>query len=144
MLDPQERLDFFVKKCKELGLKITPQRLAVYEVLLKSRNHPTVDEIYEEVKKMYPYVSLATVYRTLETLERIGLVKRVCFWENSARYDANTMEHHHLICESCGKIEDIEVGGEIQIPEELKGFKVFGYSINVYGLCPECRANLQS
>jgi len=140
MLNVRERLDEFVKRCKEYGLKITPQRLAVYEVLLKSRNHPTVEEIYEEVKKMYPYVSLATVYRTLETLERLGLVKRVCFWENSARYDANPVEHHHLICESCGKIEDVEVSGGLQLPQEVKGFKVFGYSVNVYGLCPECRA----
>ncbi|NPA32025.1 MAG: transcriptional repressor [Aquificae bacterium] len=144
MQNVRERLELFVKKCKEIGLKITPQRLAVYEVLLKSPNHPTVEEIYEEVKKMYPYVSLATVYRTLETLERIGLVRRVCFWGNSARYDANTSEHHHLICERCGKIEDIELDDRISVPPELKGFKTESYSVNVYGLCPDCRSNLPS
>ncbi|RUM28775.1 MAG: transcriptional repressor [Aquifex sp.] len=143
MQNTHEKLELFVKKCKEIGLKITPQRLAVYEVLLKSYNHPTVEEIYEEVKKMYPYVSLATVYRTLETLEKIGLVKRVCFWGNSARYDANTSEHHHLICEKCGRIEDIDLDQKLAIPENLQGFKTDSYSVNIYGLCPECQSNQQ-
>ncbi|HID66608.1 MAG TPA: transcriptional repressor [Aquificaceae bacterium] len=144
MQNTHEKLELFVKKCKEIGLKITPQRLAVYEVLLKSYNHPTVEEIYEEVKKMYPYVSLATVYRTLETLEKIGLVKRVCFWGNSARYDANTSEHHHLICEKCGRIEDIDLEQKLAIPENLQGFKTHSYSVNIYGLCSECQSNQQA
>jgi len=144
MQNIQEKLELFVRKCKEIGLKITPQRLAVYEVLLKSYNHPTVEEIYEEVKKMYPYVSLATVYRTLETLEKIGLVKRVCFWGNSARYDANICEHHHLICEKCGRIEDIDLEQKLAIPESLQGFKTDSYSVNIYGLCPNCQSNRQA
>jgi Fur family peroxide stress response transcriptional regulator len=93
---------------------------------------------------MYPYVSLATVYRTLETLEKIGLVKRVCFWGNSARYDANTSEHHHLICEKCGRIEDIDFDQRLAIPENLQGFKTDTYSVNIYGLCPECQSNQQA
>ena len=140
MQNVKERLDLFVKKCKDTGLKITPQRIAVYEVLLNSKNHPTVEEIYEEVKKMYPYVSLATVYRTLETLEKIGLVRKVCFWGNSARYDANISEHHHLICEICGKIEDINIDEKLSIPENLNEYKTTSYSINIYGVCPECQA----
>ncbi len=140
LVGTRERLEEFVRKCKEIGLKITPQRLAVYEVLLKSTNHPTVEDIYEEVKKRYPYVSLATVYRTLETLERIGLVKRVCFWGNSARYDANLNEHHHLICEKCGRIEDVNLDQEINIPEHFHGYKTHGYSVNIYGFCPKCQS----
>ncbi len=141
LANAEDRLEEFVRKCKEIGLKITPQRLAVYEVLLKSTNHPTVEDIYEEVKKRYPYVSLATVYRTLETLERIGLVKRVCFWGNSARYDANLSEHHHLICERCGRIEDVNIGEVIELPQEFHGFRTNGYSINIYGLCPDCQSS---
>ncbi|RUM29460.1 MAG: transcriptional repressor [Aquifex sp.] len=144
MLKADGRFEFFVKRCKETGLKITPQRMAVYEVLLKSDNHPTVEEIYEEVKKLYPYVSLATVYRTLETLENIGLVKKVCFWGNSARYDANLEEHHHLICEKCGKIEDIKLDQKLNIPREFHGYTTKSYSVNVYGVCPDCKAKMQS
>ncbi len=139
MVDREERLQDFINRCRQEGLKITPQRVAVYEILLNSYNHPTVEEIYEEVKKRYPFVSLATVYRTVETLEQMGLAKKVCYWGSSARYDANTDEHHHLICVKCGAIRDIYMEEDLSIPRELEGFRTEGYSVNIYGLCPECR-----
>ncbi len=139
----EEKLNLFIERCRQKGLKITPQRVAVYEILLRSENHPTVEEIYEEVKKKYPFVSLATVYRTVETLEQMGLAKKVCYWGSSARYDANTDDHHHLICVSCGAIRDIYMDDRLSIPEELEGFRTEGYSVNIYGLCPECRSKAQ-
>ncbi len=144
MVEKEQRLQDFVNRCRKEGLKITPQRVAVYEILLSSYNHPTVDEIYEEVKKRYPFVSLATVYRTVETLEQMGLVKKVCYWGSSARYDANTDEHHHLICVKCGAIRDIYMEEDLSIPDELEGFRTEGYSVNIYGLCPECRDRAHS
>jgi len=143
MVDREERLQDFINRCRQEGLKITPQRVAVYEILLNSYNHPTVEEIYEEVKKRYPFVSLATVYRTVETLEQMGLAKKVCYWGSSARYDANTDEHHHLICVKCGAIRDIYMEEDLSIPQELEGFRTEGYSVNIYGLCPECRDKAQ-
>jgi len=140
----ESMLESFVERCRQAGLKITPQRVAVYEILLKSHNHPTVEEIYEEVKKRYPFVSLATVYRTVETLEQMGLAKKVCYWGSSARYDANMDEHHHLICVKCGAIRDIYIDGNIDIPKELEGFETSGYSVNIYGLCPECKKDQTS
>ncbi len=137
-------LEGFIERCREAGLKITPQRIAVYEILLRSDNHPTVEEIYDEVKKRYPFVSLATVYRTVETLEQMGLAKKVCYWGSSARYDANMEEHHHLICVNCGAIRDIYIDKNIDIPKELEGFETSGYSVNVYGLCPRCREKVQT
>ncbi len=139
----EEKLEAFIEKCRQEGLKITPQRIAVYEILLSSKSHPTVEEIYDEVKKRYPFVSLATVYRTVETLEQVGLAKKVCYWGSSARYDANTEDHHHLICVKCGAIEDIYLEGRLDIPSEVGGFRVSGYSVNVYGLCPDCREEVQ-
>jgi len=139
----EEKLEAFIEKCRQEGLKITPQRIAVYEILLDSRNHPTVEEIYEEVKKRYPFVSLATVYRTVETLEQVGLAKKVCYWGSSARYDANTEDHHHLICVKCGAIKDIYIEDELKLPSEAGGFRISGYSVNVYGLCPNCQKELQ-
>jgi Fur family peroxide stress response transcriptional regulator len=139
----ESMLESFIERCRKSGLKITPQRIAVYEILLSSPNHPTVEEIYEEVKKRYPFVSLATVYRTVETLEQMGLAKKVCYWGSSARYDANTEEHHHLICVKCGAIRDIYIDREIDIPKELEGFKTEGYSVNIYGLCPKCKEEAQ-
>ena len=143
MVDREERLQDFINRCRQEGLKITPQRVAVYEILLNSYNHPTVEEIYEEVKKRYPFVSLATVYRTVETLEQMGLAKKVCYWGSSARYDANTDDHHHLICVKCGAIRDIYMEEDLSIPRELEGFRTEGYSVNIYGLCPECREKAQ-
>lgn len=140
----EDMLESFVERCRQAGLKITPQRVAVYEILLKSHNHPTVEEIYEEVKKRYPFVSLATVYRTVETLEQMGLAKKVCYWGSSARYDANMDEHHHLICVKCGAIRDIYIDKNIDIPEELEGFETSGYSVNIYGLCPKCKKDQDS
>ena len=143
MKTAEEKLNLFIERCRKEGLKITPQRVAVYEILLRSENHPTVEEIYEEVRKKYPFVSLATVYRTVETLEQMGLAKKVCYWGSSARYDANTDEHHHLICVKCGAIRDVYIDKSIAIPEELEGFKTEGYSVNIYGLCPDCRKKAQ-
>ena len=139
MESKEQMINNFIERCRKSGLKITPQRVAVYEILLSSKNHPTVEEIYEEVKKRYPFVSLATVYRTVETLEQMGLAKKVCYWGSSARYDANTQKHHHLICVSCGAIKDIYLSKDLDIPPELEGFTTEGYSVNVYGLCPDCR-----
>ncbi len=143
MEEKESMLEGFIERCRSAGLKITPQRVAVYEILLNSHNHPTVEEIYEEVKKRYPFVSLATVYRTVETLEQMGLAKKVCYWGSSARYDANTDDHHHLICVSCGAIRDIYMDKKIDIPQELEGFETSGYSVNIYGLCPTCKEKAQ-
>ncbi len=139
----EDRLEAFIERCRQEGLKITPQRIAVYEILLGSKSHPTVEEIYEEVKKRYPFVSLATVYRTVETLEQVGLAKKVCYWGSSARYDANTDDHHHIICVGCGAIRDIYIDRDLDIPHEVDGFRISGYSVNVYGLCPDCRQKAQ-
>ncbi|ADC89768.1 ferric uptake regulator, Fur family [Thermocrinis albus DSM 14484] len=137
--DVQERLDEFVKACKSIGLKITPQRLAVYEVLLRRTDHPTVEEVYEEVRKLYPFVSLATVYRTVETLEELGFISKVPYWGGSARYDANTSHHHHLICTVCGAIADVDLNINWEPPAYMKGYQVHRFSINIYGVCPKCQ-----
>ncbi|WP_448584288.1 Fur family transcriptional regulator [Thermocrinis sp.] len=139
MLDYRERLEDFVRACKEKGLKITPQRLAVYEILLRRQDHPTVEEIYEEVKEIYPFVSLATVYRTVETLEEMGFIKKVAYWGNSVRYDANIQEHDHLVCILCGSITDLKIDTGCEVPQEVNGFKVLSHSLYIYGVCPSCQ-----
>ena len=138
-MDIKAQLELFVERCKERKLKITPQRIAVYEVLLKSKEHPTVEEIYNQIKEKYPYVSMATVYRTVEILENIGLVKRVCYWGNSTRYDANLEEHHHFICIKCGSIRDVSFNGNINIPSEIDGYTINSVAVNMYGICPSCK-----
>ncbi|QWK18964.1 MAG: transcriptional repressor [Hydrogenobacter thermophilus] len=137
--DMDAKLERFIDKCKSMGLKITPQRVAVYEVLLNREDHPTVEEVYNEVKKRYPFVSLATVYRTVETLEELGFVKRVAYWGGSVRYDANTEDHHHLICTRCGAIKDIQLNINWYPPKHIEGYRVEKYALHIYGVCPECQ-----
>ncbi len=137
--DMEAKIEDFLRTCRRLGLKITPQRQAVYESLLSRGDHPTVEEIYNDVKKKYPFVSLATVYRTVETLEDLGLIKRVAYWGGSARYDANIHDHHHLICLKCGAISDLEMDIGWEMPPEIKGYKTFTYSVHIYGVCPACQ-----
>ncbi len=135
----KKQVEEFVKVCKEKGLKITPQRLAVYEILLRREDHPTVEEIYEEVKEIYPFVSLATVYRTVETLEDLGFIKRVAYWGSSVRYDANIQEHDHLVCIMCGAIMDLKTNTGCKVPKKVNGFKVLSHSLYMYGVCPLCQ-----
>ncbi len=135
----EKQVEEFVKVCKEKGLKITPQRLAVYEILLRREDHPTVEEIYEEVKEIYPFVSLATVYRTVETLEDLGFIKRVAYWGSSVRYDANIQEHDHLVCIMCGAIMDLKINTGCKVPKKVNGFKVLSHSLYMYGVCPLCQ-----
>ncbi len=136
----EEKIKEFIEACKNMGLKITPQRVAVYEVLLSRDDHPTVEDIYNEIKKKYPFVSLATVYRTVETLEELGFVKKVAYWGGSVRYDANTSDHHHLICTQCGAIKDIEFCIDWDPPQYMEGYRVHNYSLHIYGVCPKCQA----
>lgn len=95
-----------VSLLKKFGLKVTPQRLSVLKVLDK-HTHPTIDELYEEIKKENPSVSLATVYKNLNTLKDEGLVVEVNIVNQKPRYDIYEYPHIHVICDNCGYVEDI-------------------------------------
>src|SRR5229473_2769350 len=105
----RERLDDFAARCRAGGLAVTPQRLSIIQALLASTAHPRAEEIYAEVREVHPYISLATVHRTLETLCRIGEVRKVTALHDSARYDANLAPHQHVVCVGCRRIRDIEI-----------------------------------
>ena len=92
-------------------MRYSKQREAVYGVLYSTDTHPDVSWIYNEVKKIIPKISLATVYRNLDELESLGRIKKVSVEGYSERYDANVSNHAHLVCESCGKIADADMSG---------------------------------
>ena len=102
----EELTDNFIKRCKEVGMKVTPQRVAIYRELASSDQHPSAEMIYQRIKKYYPNVSLTTIYRTLETFENLGIVFVVNVLYDAARYDANLEPHHHVVCVKCRKVED--------------------------------------
>ncbi len=98
------------------GLRPTPQRHAVYANLLGRYDHPTVDQILHDISQVIPMSSRATVYNTLTALREQGLVREVLLQEGVTRYDANTVPHHHFVCNQCGSIHDLPWQAFPQMP----------------------------
>lgn len=125
---------------KSRGLRLTPQRLAVMEYLAGNKDHPSAEEIYEEIKKKYPTMSFATVYNTLEKLKELDEVRELTIDPGRKRYDPDMERHHHLICTACKKIVDVHAEYGLSIPDEQKrGFEITGSHIEFYGICEECK-----
>ena len=99
-------LQSFIEKCKTHNLKVTPQRMAIYRELADSTEHPTVDAMFQTVKKEFPNISYDTVSRTMSTFAEIGIVELVEVYGGAKRFDPNVTIHHHLHCVSCAKIFD--------------------------------------
>ena len=130
-----------IRRFQEKGLKLTTQRLAVYEALASTDAHPTADQIYHQVRGKYPMISLNTVYNTLEVLKEIGEISQINT-ETSARYDANMSAHHHLVCLRCKKIEDFTDPALEEIGSRVRGkkdFKVVSYGVQLKGYCSKCQ-----
>lgn len=98
----------FVDLLKEKGLKVTPQRAAIYEAIVKLNNHPTAENVIDYIKANYPNISVGTVYKVLDTLVENGLLKKVKTEKDIMRYDAFVTNHHHLYCAETDRIEDFE------------------------------------
>jgi Fur family peroxide stress response transcriptional regulator len=140
----QERVAEFIERSKDLGIKVTPQRIAIYRELASTDQHPSTETIYKKIKDYYPNISLTTVYRTLETFEKLGLIAVVNVLYNAARYDANLTPHHHIVCTDCKKVEDVydESLNDLDISNKTLGdYKVEGYSLLLSGQCKSCRSN---
>jgi Fur family peroxide stress response transcriptional regulator len=130
-----------ITKLHSKGYKVTPQRLAICKLLLSSKNHPSADQIYQEVKKTYPTISLATVYFTLDLLKDLGLVQELGFSERSSRYDPNTSPHINVICPKCGKIYDYEAASVKKLWSQIvaeMSFTPLRQRLDIYTLCDKC------
>lgn len=133
--------EHLIAKLREGGLKVTPQRLTICKLILSSGEHPTAEQIYEKVKKMYPTISMSTVYQTLHLLSQIGLLQMLRFNDGAARFEPDTSPHVNVICRKCGKIEDYRSESVeklmTQISKEL-GLKPIGQLIEIYAYCDKC------
>ena len=134
--------DEVVALLRPLGIRLTPQRLAIAEVVINSADHPTVRDIYERVKAFFPYVTLATVYSTLTTLEEAGVVRELPF-QRQSRYDANLSPHANLVCIGCGTVVDADVGQETVAELEAviaqeSNFEIASQRVDFYGRCSGC------
>jgi Fur family peroxide stress response transcriptional regulator len=142
-MESEKRLNEFLKRLRECGNRLTPQRVAIVEVVLKHKGHPTVEQIHREIKKDFPTTSLATVYKTISLLKEHGEVLELGFGDFGSRYDGRKpYPHPHMICTQCGKILDSEVEGFDTIVAQLAqqtGFLVKNHRFDLFGLCSSCR-----
>ncbi|GAA0722120.1 Fur family transcriptional regulator [Clostridium malenominatum] len=141
-----DQIDKLKNILKEKGYKLTPQRRAIVDMILKNQgNHLTTEELYNLVKKECPEIGLATVYRTVLLLEEMGIITKLDLNDGCSRYELvnedESHHHHHLICTNCGKV--IEVEGDLL--ESLENniefkyrFQIKDHSLKFYGLCSEC------
>ena len=122
------------------GYRITRQRKAILNYLAATDAHPSAQRVFQEAKKDYPGLSLATVYNTLETLARMGLIKVLDFQAIDNRHETNLAPHVNLICTVCGKIQDFEKESGIHKDKVKKeyGFEVKGFRMEYYGTCADC------
>ncbi len=144
MADTPDRLEELTARLKERGYRLTPQRMAVLKVLLESKEHPTVEQVYERLKKDMPTTSLATVYKTVTVLKEMGEVLEMGFGDGSNRYDGNKpYPHPHLICIKCRRILDPDVAGWADLPQQIAertGYRIVNHRLDFFGICPQCQA----
>lgn len=121
---------------------MTRQGKLILEVLRESRDHLTADEVYDEVKKELPNISLATVYRNLEKLVETGDIQRAGLGGSKRRYDARLDTHYHIRCLLCGGLQDLPITPEVTVEEGEWGktdYDILGHELEFVGVCPECR-----
>ncbi len=135
-------LDDIRKKFRDNRLKFTPQRTAIYQVLVHSTAHPTAEDLFAQVSPTFPMLSVNTVYYTLGVLRTAVLIQEVNIGHDRARFDANLSPHHHLICVGCHTIVDVmdprlnRLSSPSGIP---KDFEITSYQVAFRGYCGPCR-----
>ena len=144
MVNHQKRFDTIIQKLRENGHKITPQRLAIVNILAKSIGHPSVEDIYDQIKADFPTMSLATVYRNIVLIKSLGEVLELGFPDGSNRYDGNKpYPHPHVICIKCKKIVDPDLDTLENVTKEVAQetkFKIVNHRLDFFGICSTCMA----
>ncbi len=133
----------FIPILRDHGLQVTFQRLAIYQALYSSHEHPTTEVVYQQVKKRFPMISLGTVYKTLEKFREVGLIQKVNPI-TGVRYDAATGSGHYMVCMNCQWIQNAD-----HMVEESKvsglgqnGFQVLRQQVFLHGYCPACKDSM--
>jgi len=139
----RERYQAMVNKLKEGNHKLTPQRLAIIRILAGSGDHPSVEDIYSQLKRRFPGISQATVYRNIMILKSLGEVLEIGFAGGSNRYDGiKPYPHPHVVCLKCNKIVDPYLDSLQDMTKEItdeSSFEIVTYRLDFFGVCPECR-----
>jgi len=137
----ESKLRAFRELSRQIGLKLTHQRLEIFNVLSAMLDHPSAEDVFNEVKKRIPTIAFDTVYRTLSLFEHHGLISKVNYLDGRTRYDSVTEHHCHLICTRCRKIEDFDWPDldQLPIPREATHWgRIDNKYLELRGLCQEC------
>jgi Fur family transcriptional regulator, peroxide stress response regulator len=138
-----QALDDFRRRCKEQGLAFTFQRQVIYEAVVDSREHPTPELIYEQVRQRIPSISLGTIYKNVKTFLDSGVLQGVTLHHGSLRLESNMTPHHHLVCSSCKAIFDIEESAvePVRLPKTKlpSGFSIKQCRVEFVGVCKSCQ-----
>lgn len=137
-ISDNKRLSKLEKILKDRSIRLSKQRLLILDYLMTHPIHPTAEEIFDGLKSEDPVISQATVYNTLNLFVNHKLIKELDFNMTSKRYELNRSSHGHFICESCGKIKDLD-SIEIEKPEKLKDYSLNSVELIYRGICPDCK-----
>lgn len=131
----------FRELCHRHGLAMTHQRAVIYDSLMSFSGHPSPEEVYEQVRKQIPSISLATVYKTLHTFIESGMLRELSMHHGSLRVDTKQQPHHHLVCTGCRSVFDLDEAAlqPVKLVGKVpRGFRVERMSVEVHGLCSDC------
>jgi Fur family transcriptional regulator, peroxide stress response regulator len=142
MADPDIRFNQLITALKQRNFRLTPQRVELVRLIAVSEGHPSASQLYAKIKRQFPTMSHATVYKTLALLKELNQVLEIDLRDDS-HYDGNRPQPHpHLICIKCNKIIDGEVyldQESLRSLEQASGYKILRPQISLYGFCPDCK-----
>ena len=137
----KEKLESFRQMCREHHLSMTPQRRAIYEMLIESQDHPCTEDVFERVRQSFPDIAIDTVYRTLTTFSELGLIHVVEGYGEAKRYDPDVAPHHHFRCRKCNMIIDFQETSfdHLRIPDAIKKkYNISNIKVVLEGICDRC------
>ena len=141
MQEPSKTDCAIIQALRSKGYKATPQRIAISKIALRSREHPSVQKIYQETKRTHATVSLATVYTTLNILKETGLIQELNFPKGQTRYDPYLEPHINLVCSRCSQIQDADTPAAKELVKKIAAnaqFTPTAQRIDIFGICKNC------
>lgn len=137
----EDRLPRLEEALHREGLRLTHQRLEIFREIIAARDHPSAEMIFRRVRERIPTISLDTVYRSLATFEKYGLINRIRVFDDQGRFDADLSPHHHLVCNNCRRVVNFRwsVFEDVDLPSQTEKWgRVFDKRVVLRGLCREC------
>ena len=145
-LTQDDRLEHLLQQLRQRGCRLTPQRVAILRTVLNSPDHPTAEQIFNQVWDQFPMTSMATVYNTLALLKDMGALLEIDLGHGGARYDGfNPQPHSHLICTRCHTILDTalpELASLQASVAQSTGFQITSHRLDFFGICPNCQPKI--